>query len=59
MTNIAEFAPEDFNSNGKFEVSMSGASNAPEDANAMNFLCGPGVFDWSESRLMQDVMDDI
>jgi len=25
------------------------------ERNRMNFLCGPGVFDWSDSRLIQDV----
>lgn len=24
----------------------------------MNFLCGPGVFDWSESRLIVDVRNE-
>lgn len=24
--------------------------------NRYNFLCDPGVFDWAESQLMQDVM---
>ena len=42
----------------KFENSGSQMSNIDEDSTRMNFLCGPGVFDWSESRLMHDVKNN-
>jgi len=42
----------------KFENSGSQMSNIDEDSTRMNFLCGPGVFDWSESRLMYDVKNN-
>ena len=42
----------------QFENSGEHVSNIDEDSQRMNFLCGPGVFDWSESRLMYDVKNN-
>ena len=42
----------------KFEHSGDHVSNIDEYSQRINFLCGPGVFDWSESRLMYDVKNN-